>query len=204
VFSISSLLEIAMTVQLQITLPPEWASDFDRVAERWYFFHRPSGYCQYPLPKTGDEITRAAELAPRLPPRPVQQIATTMEAMFISQDKQQSAVTAVAVQQTQSTAPVPAAAQIIQMPQQIQQPTLGLGNTMQQNVPGTLPDPIRRTSGSVARKPLRKPLPRQNSAPQPQQQQQQQAQARLRPLIPMRDLSDLRNRRQYRRDKIRR
>jgi hypothetical protein len=127
-----------------------------------------------------------------------------MEAMFISQDKQQSAVTAVAVQQTQSTAPVPAAAQIIQMPQQIQQATLGLGNTVQQNAPGTLPDPIRRTSGSVARKPLRKPLPRQNSAPQPQQQRQQQAQARLHPLIPMRDLPDLRNRRQYHRDKIRR
>jgi hypothetical protein len=112
-----------------------------------------------------------------------------MEAMSVSQDKQQSVVTAVAVQQTQSTAPVAAATQFIQMPQQIQQPTLGLGNTVQQNVPGTLPDPIRRVSGSVARKPLRKPLPMQNSTPQPQQQQQH-AQARLRLLIPVRDLPD--------------
>jgi hypothetical protein len=171
-----------MAVQLQITLPLDWASDFDRVAERWYFFHRPSGYCQYPLPKAGDEISRAAELVPRLPPRPVQQNTTMMEAMPISRDKQQSVVTSTVVQPAQSTAPVPPAAQVVQMsvsrPQQTQQAPLMPGSLPQQNVPGTVLDPLRRASGSVTRKPLRKPLPRQDSTPQPQQQQQHEAQVR--------------------------
>jgi len=169
-----------MAVQLQITLPLDWASDFDRVAERWFFFHRPSGYCQYLLPKTGDEITRAAELVPRLPPRPVynaqSSITTSMEGMYISRDKQQSTVTSVVVQQTQSMAPVPAAAQVVQrnvsMPQQPQQIPLGPENAQQQNGPATVPDTLRRASGSLTRKPLRKPLPRQNSAPMQQQQPQ--------------------------------
>lgn len=162
-----------MAVQLQITLPLGWASDFDRVAERWFFFHRPSGYCQYPIPKSGDEITRAAELVPRLPPRPVQNvqgsITTTTEGMYISQDKQHSTIAAVVVQQTQSTAPVSTATAIVQssasMAQQALQVSSGPGNAPQQNVPAAVPDPLRRASGSVTRKPLRKPLPRQSSAP---------------------------------------
>jgi hypothetical protein len=163
-----------MAVQLQITLPLDWASDFDRVAERWYFFHRPSGFCQYLLPKTGDEITRAGELVPRLPPRPIQSISTKLEAMPICQDKKQSMVTIVEVPQTEAPPLIVDATQVIErkvsVPQQTQQTPLGPGNAPQQSVPGTVPNvaPIRRASGPVARK----PLPRQNSAPQQQQQPQ--------------------------------
>jgi hypothetical protein len=163
-----------MAVQLQITLPPDWASDFDRVAERWYFFHRPSGFCQYLLPKTGDEITRAGELVPRLPPRPVQSSVTTkIEALSIK-DKQNSTVTIVEVQQTQAPAPIVNATQVgqrqVSIPQQLQQGPPTSVNPVLQTVPGTLPNamPIRRASGPVARK----PLPRANSAPQQQQQPQ--------------------------------
>jgi hypothetical protein len=171
-----SVVEAIMAVQLQITLPLDWASDFDRVAERWYFFHQPSGFCQYLLPKTGDEITRAGELVPRLPPRPVQSsITTKIEALSI-QDKQNSTVTIVEVQQTQTPAPIVNATQVgqrqVSIPQQLQQgpPTSVIGNPPLQTVPGTLPNamPIRRASGPVARK----PLPRANSAPQQQQQPQ--------------------------------
>jgi len=176
-----------MAVQLQITLPIDWASDFDRVAERWYFFHRPSGYCQYPLPKTGDEITRAAELVPRLPPRPMESdqnsILNPGEAMYVGQDKSQSMVTTVEVQQTQWTAPAPAVSHMpqteVSSPQNVQQRPLDTGNTPHQNGQVAVPDPLRRASGSVARKPLRKPLPRENSAPV-----QQQAQVRDCPLNP--------------------
>jgi hypothetical protein len=164
-----------MAVQLQITLPLDWASDFDRVAERWYFFHRPSGFCQYLLPKTGDEITRAGELVPRLPPRPMQSsITTKIEALSI-QDKQNSMVTIVEVQETQTPAPIVDATQVgqrkVSIPQQPLQWPPTNGNPALQTVPGTLPNamPIRRASGPVARK----PLPRANSAPQQQQQQQQ-------------------------------
>jgi hypothetical protein len=161
-----------MAVQLQITLPLDWASDFDRVAERWYFFHQPSGFCQYLLPKTGDEITRAGELVPRLPPRPVQSSVTTkIEALSIK-DKQNSTVTIVGVQQTQTPAPIVNAAQVgqrqVSIPQQLQQGPPTSVNPALQTVPGTLPSamPIRRGSGPVARK----PLPRANSAPQQQPQ----------------------------------
>jgi hypothetical protein len=159
-----------MAVRLQITLPLDWASDFDRVAERWYFVHRPSGFCQYLLPKTGDEITRAAELVPRLPPRPVQTITTTMEAMSIVQDKQQSTFTTVVVQQTQTPTPMPDS-QVVQSkvstPQQVQQVPIGPGNMLKQTAPATISSAtsIRRTS--VARK----ALPRQNNTPQQQQPQ---------------------------------
>lgn len=165
------VLQPIMAVQLQITLPLDWASDFDRVAERWYFFHQPSGFCQYLLPKVGDEITRAAELVPRLPPRPVQTITTTMEAMSIVQDKQQSTVTAVVIQQMQTPAPI-TDSQVLQRkvstPQQVQQVPLATGNVPQQIAPVTIPNTtsVRRTSGTVSRK----PLPRQNSAPQQQPQ----------------------------------
>jgi hypothetical protein len=163
-----------MAVQLQITLPLDWASDFDRVADRWYFFHRPSGFCQYLLPKRGDEITRAAELLPRLPPRPAQtSITTMMEGISIVQDKQQSVATSLVLQQTQTPAPVANATQVVQREvstaQYTQQPPLNPGSVAQQSVPTTFPNttPVRRSSGAVARK----PLPRQNSAPQPQQPQ---------------------------------
>jgi hypothetical protein len=165
------VLQPTMAVQLQITLPLDWASDFDRVAERWYFVHRPSGFCQYLLPKVGDEITRAADLVPRLPLRAVQAITTTMEAMSIVQDKQQSTATTVAIQQTQTPAPI-TDSQVLQRkvstPQQVQPVPLTTGNVPQSTAPVTLPNTtsIRRTSGTVSRK----PLPRQNSAPQQQPQ----------------------------------
>jgi hypothetical protein len=162
-----------MAVQLQITLPLDWVSDFDRVTERWYFYHRPSGFCQYLLPKNGDEITRAAELLPRLPLRPAQtSITTAMEAMSIVQDKQQSTVTAVVVQQTQPPTPMVDSPQVMQRRvstlQYAQQTPLAPGSAPQQNVPAPIPNatPVRRTSGAVSRK----PLPRQNSAPQQQSQ----------------------------------
>ncbi|KAE9380776.1 hypothetical protein N431DRAFT_362830 [Stipitochalara longipes BDJ] len=185
-----------MAVQLQITLPLDWASDFDRVAERWYFFHCPSGYCQYLLPKTGDEITRAAELVPRLTARPIhnaQSTIKTKEAMYISEDKRQSTVTSVLVQQTQPIAPVTAASQVLQRqvsaPQQNQQTPLGDGNTLQQNGLVSVPDSLRRASGSVARKPLRKPLPRQNSAPAQQQSQPPAAQRQDSQISPQNSIS---------------
>ena len=169
-----SVVEAIMAVQLQITLPHDWAPDFDRVAERWFFFHRPSGFCQYLLPKTGDEITRAGELVPRLPPRPVQSSITTKIEALPFQDKQNSTVTIVEVQQTQTPAPIVNATQVgqrqVSIPQQLQQGPPTSVNPPLQTVPGTLPNamPIRRASGPVARK----PLPRANSAPQQQQQPQ--------------------------------
>ncbi|KAN0120164.1 hypothetical protein V8E51_002372 [Hyaloscypha variabilis] len=165
-----------MAVQLQITLPLDWASDFDQVAERWYFFHRPSGYCQYLLPKSGDEVTRAAELVPRLPARPVNNVqssTTTNGATYTGGGMGQSTVTSVVVQQTQSNAPTRTTSQVLQREvsslQQTQQAQLEGGNT--QSGPTSAGPALQRPSGSITRKPLRKPLPRQSSAPVQQQSQ---------------------------------
>lgn len=156
-----------MTVQLQITLPQNWASDFDTVAERWYFIHRPTGFCQYLLPKTGDEITRAAELVPRLPPRP---LLVPIQSVV----KEKHGGVEVVVREIQAPVESLVVQRKVEISQLNQQVAVENGNMIQQS-----PQPAPtgtfgcRASGAVARKPLaRKALPGQ-VAPQQQSQQVQ-------------------------------
>jgi hypothetical protein len=132
---------MAMTTKFQTTLPPEWEPGYDQVIERWFFVHRPSGFSQYILPKAGDEVSRAAELVPRVPSI----VTSNTEGLFIVPDERDK-ITDATVQSRLTQSPPSTPSDLMQTQFSIQQPVQAASTSQ------------RRNSGAIARKPLRKPV----------------------------------------------
>lgn len=123
-----------MNTKFETYLPPGWEPGYDQNLSRWFFVHRTSGYSQYLLPKPGDEVSKAAEWVPKCP----SSVTTNSEGLFVVQNqKLQAATTTVEVQNIHSRPPTPEGL------------ISGISRTTQ-------PVPQLRSSGAVARKPVRK------------------------------------------------
>lgn len=153
-----------MSTKFEITLPADWEADYDCDVKRWFFIHRSTEFSQYIPPKAGDEVTHAAESLPRRQGP----MAAKFEGLPVVQEKQQSTITAVEIAS-------PAASEIAEAcpisthtaAPLIWNETSSTWNSVEIS-PETKVSPVhtasstRRSSGTVTRKPLRKPVGNQN------------------------------------------